>query len=59
MIADVVNFVIVGMGFCRAAGGPILWKGLAAGVNRVISEDWVTQRHRYRARILFALTKDF
>jgi hypothetical protein len=58
MIADMVNFAIVGISFCHAAGRSILYKGLAAGVKSVMSRDWVRRRHQYRARVFFALTKD-
>ncbi|MEA2911224.1 MAG: hypothetical protein QOJ15_3305 [Bradyrhizobium sp.] len=58
MIADVVNFAIVGIGFCHTAGRSILSKGLAAGMNTVMSQNWVRHRHRYRARIVSGLTKD-
>jgi hypothetical protein len=58
MIADVVNFAIVGIGFCHAAGRSILYQGLVARVNTVISQNWVRRRHRDRARVFFALTKD-
>jgi hypothetical protein len=58
MIADVVNFAIVGIGFCHAAGRSVLYKTLAAGMNTVMSQNWVRRRHRYRAWIFSALTKD-
>jgi hypothetical protein len=58
MIAEVVNFAIVGIGFCHAAGRSILSKRLAAGMNTVMSQNWVKRRCRYRARIVPGLTKD-
>jgi hypothetical protein len=58
MIADVVNLAVVGIGFCHAAGRLILYKGLAASVNIVMSQNWGRRRHRYRARIVSTLSKD-
>jgi hypothetical protein len=50
MIADVINLAIFGIAFCQAAGRLIIHKGVATGMNTVMTH--------YRARDMPALTKD-
>jgi hypothetical protein len=50
MIADVVNLAIIGIALCQAAGRMILHKGVASGMNTVMTQ--------YQARDISALTKD-
>jgi hypothetical protein len=57
MIADVVSLAIAGSGFCQMAGCLILYRRVIAGMNTVMPQKR-TRRHRYRERIISALTKD-
>jgi hypothetical protein len=59
MIADVVNFAIAGIGFCYAAGRLIFYRGIAASMNTVMTENWTGRRNEDRGRNISDSTKDF
>jgi hypothetical protein len=44
MIADVVTFAIVAIGFCHAAGSMILYKRFIVGSNTVMTQNWTGWR---------------
>ena len=57
MIADVVNYAIAGMGFIHALGRLLIRKGLAAGMNTVMTQNSPRGRDQCRERNISALIK--
>jgi hypothetical protein len=57
VIADMVNFVIAGLGFINAAGRLFVRERFSAGMNTVMTQNGTRRRDRSREPNISALTE--
>jgi hypothetical protein len=56
VIADVASYAIAGIGFIHALGRLFVRKGFTAGLNTVMTQNWIRRRDQCRARNISART---